>query len=115
MSNLHRRDFLKRTAQLGAVAGVADLAFLHNLPPLTSQQVQVPRAMVQLTPDIEPLVRLIEERPRNQVLEAVAERIAARVLEDHRIVEEVRVCVKKPEVPLRGILEAAEVEIVRAR
>ena len=75
MSNLHRRDFLKRTAQLGAVAGVADLAFLHNLPPLTSQQVQVPRAMVQLTPDIEPLVRLIEERPRNQVLEAVAERI----------------------------------------
>jgi dihydroneopterin aldolase len=60
-------------------------------------------------------VRAIVEGPPCNLLEAVAERIAARVLEDHRIVEEVRVCVKKPEVPLRGILEAAEVEIVRAR
>jgi hypothetical protein len=75
MSNLHRRDFLKRTAHLGAAAGAADFAFLHGLPHLTAQDVQVPRAMVQLNGDIEPLVRLIEETPRNRLLEAVADRI----------------------------------------
>jgi hypothetical protein len=75
MSSLHRRDFLKRSAQLGAVAGAVDLAFLHGLPPLTAQDVRVSRAMVHLNGDIEPLVRLIEETPRNRVLEAVAERI----------------------------------------
>jgi dihydroneopterin aldolase len=60
-------------------------------------------------------VRAIVEGPPCNLLEAVAERIAAQVLAQHRPVEEIRVRVKKPEVPLRGILEAAEVEIVRTR
>jgi hypothetical protein len=77
VSDLHRRDFLKRSAQLGAVAGAtaAELGFLHRLPPLSAQDVQVPRAMVQTHPDVEPLVRLIEETPRDRLLEQVAERI----------------------------------------
>jgi hypothetical protein len=75
MSSLHRRDFLKRSAQLGAAAGAANFAFLHGLPTLSAQDVQVPRNMVQVNPDIEPLVRLIEESPRDRLLERVAERI----------------------------------------
>jgi hypothetical protein len=75
MSHPDRRNFLKRAAGLGALAGVADLAFLNNLPPLAAQDVQLPRAMVRLSPDIEPLVRLIEETPRDRLLEAVADRI----------------------------------------
>jgi hypothetical protein len=77
VSKSNRRDFLKHAAQLGAVAGAADLTFLRDLPSLTAQQVQVPRTMVQLNPDVEPLVRLIESTQRDRVLEAVAERIRA--------------------------------------
>jgi hypothetical protein len=75
MSTLHRRDFLKRSAQLGAAAGAANLTFLNGLPPLSAQDVQVPRQMVQLNADIEPLVRVIEETPRERLLEAIGDRI----------------------------------------
>jgi hypothetical protein len=75
VSNPHRRDFLKHAAAIGAGAGAAQLSFLHGLPTLSAQDVQVPRTMVQLNPDVEPLVRLIEESPRNRLLEAVADRI----------------------------------------
>ncbi len=60
-------------------------------------------------------VRAIVEGPACHLIEAVAERIAARVLAAHAVVEEVRVRVRKPEVPIRGVLDAAEVEIVRCR
>lgn len=46
------------------------------------------------------------------LLEAVAERIAARVL-SACAVEAVRVTVRKPSVPLGGVLGCAEVEIER--
>src|SRR5262245_9948630 len=75
MSRPDRRDFLKRAAGLGALAGVADFAFLQNLPPLSAQDVQLSRPMVALNADIEPLVRLVEETARDRLLEAVAERI----------------------------------------
>ncbi len=75
MSTLHRRDFLKQSVHVGAALGAADLAFVSALPPLSAQDVQVPRAMVRLNPDIEPLVRLIEESPRDRLLERIAERI----------------------------------------
>lgn len=70
----HRRDFLKRSAQLGALAGLGDFAFLNGLPPLSADEVR-PRPLVQLGPDIEPLVRLIEETPRDRLLTSAIERI----------------------------------------
>ena len=70
-----RREFLKRSAQLGAVAGIGDLAFMNNLPALSAQQVQ--RSLAPVSGDIEPLVRLIEESPRNRVLEEIGQRIRA--------------------------------------
>lgn len=75
LSPINRRSFLTRSAQVGAVAAVGDFAFLGALPSLSAQDVRVPRAMVQLNADIEPLVRLIEETDRDRLLERVAEEI----------------------------------------
>src|SRR5436309_10140268 len=74
-SPVNRRDFLARSAALGAAANLGDFGFLRNLPPLSAAEVQVQPAVVQLSADIEPLVRLIEESPRNRLLEVVAERV----------------------------------------
>ncbi len=60
-------------------------------------------------------VRAVVEGPPCALIEAVAERIAAAILGAHLAVQQVRVRVAKPEVPLRGILDGAEVEIVRRR
>ena len=68
-----RREFLGRSAQLGALATAGDFAFLQKLPPLSAQEVQ--RTLAPVEADIEPLVRLIEDTARNRLLEEVAARI----------------------------------------
>ena len=68
-----RRAFLARSAQAATVATVGDFAFLHNLPTLSAQQVQ--RSIAPVQADLEPLVRLIEDTPRNRLLEEVGTRI----------------------------------------
>ena len=68
-----RRTFLARSAQMGTLAAVGDFAFLQSLPSLSAQQVQ--RAIAPVSADLEPLVRLIEETPRNRLLEEVGTRI----------------------------------------
>ena len=69
-----RREFLTRSALVGAVAA-GDFAFLQNLPPLSAQQVQ--RSLAPVAGDVEALVRLIEDTARNRLLEQVADRIRA--------------------------------------
>ncbi|MBI3977047.1 MAG: dihydroneopterin aldolase [Chloroflexi bacterium] len=61
------------------------------------------------------VVRAIVEGPSRNLLEAVAERIAARLL-DELDVERVQVRIRKPGVAIKGsVLTAAGVEIVRTR
>ncbi len=62
------------------------------------------------------LVRsVVEGEPRN-LIEAVAETIASRILADFPAVARATVTVRKPEAPLKGaILDAAGVRITRAR
>lgn len=60
-------------------------------------------------------VRAVVEGPPSALIEAVAERIAAAILGAYLAVRQVRVRICKPEVPLRAILDGAEVEIVRRR
>jgi dihydroneopterin aldolase len=61
-------------------------------------------------------VRAIVEGPSLGLTEAVAERIAAALLEQHAAVEAVRVRVAKPHVRLDGgVLAGSAVEIVRRR
>jgi len=75
LSSLSRRAFVSSTVKAGALAALGDFAFLRQLPPVSADQVQPARNRVQLSPDIEPLVRLLEDSPRERVIEAVVERI----------------------------------------
>jgi hypothetical protein len=74
-TSLNRRQFVGRTLSLGALAGLTDLSFLNGLPPVSADEAKIRPATVTLSPEIEPLVRLIEDTPRPKVLDAVAEKI----------------------------------------
>jgi hypothetical protein len=74
---LSRRDFVVKSAQVGALAGLGDFAFLRGLQPVSAEEARLGPALVQLNPDIEPLVRFIEDTSRNQLLEGVAGKIRA--------------------------------------
>ncbi|MEO2090005.1 MAG: hypothetical protein ABGY75_10980 [Gemmataceae bacterium] len=67
-----RRSFLQSSA-IGAVAGGA--AFLANLPAVSAADAKVAPNLVRLDTDIEPLVRLVEDTPRDRLLEEVGARV----------------------------------------
>jgi hypothetical protein len=69
-----RRSFVKAGAA-GALVGLGDLSFLAKLRPVSAEEAKLNPKAVQLRPEVEPLVRLLEETPRNQLLERVAEKI----------------------------------------
>ena len=71
----NRRRFLATAASASAFAGMSQLGFLSKLPLVSAEEAKPDPKIVQLNPDIEPLVRLMEETDRDRVLEAVAERI----------------------------------------
>ncbi|HUG91429.1 MAG TPA: twin-arginine translocation signal domain-containing protein [Planctomycetaceae bacterium] len=71
----NRRDFLRTAAAGGALVGLGDLAFLSRLRPVSASEAKLDPNVVQLRPEIEPLVKLLEETPRGQLLERVAEEI----------------------------------------
>jgi hypothetical protein len=70
-----RRRFLQATAAGSAALGLGDLAFLTRLPRVSADEVRPDPKVVRLEPEIEPLVRLLEETPRDKLLEEVAARI----------------------------------------
>jgi len=72
-----RRRFLTDMAAGTAVAGVRYIAFLSRLHAVPSAEAKVSPEAVQLLPEIEPTVRLIEDTPRDRLMEVVAERIKA--------------------------------------
>ncbi len=74
-SALTRRDFVANTVKAGALAGLGDFAFLRNLTPVSAADAKVLHAKVQVHSDIEPLVRLIEDTDRDDLLDVVAGRI----------------------------------------
>ena len=68
-----RRQFLQTTT--GALAALADLGFLRGLPHVSAADAQVDPRIVRFQPEIEPLVRLLEDTPRERLLEEIASRI----------------------------------------
>ena len=72
---MKRRTFLKTTAGVSALAGLGDLGFLSQLQPVSAAEAKLEPRLVRLHPEIEPLVRLLEDTPRERVLEEVASRI----------------------------------------
>ena len=73
--NVTRRSFLRGTVAAGTAAFLGDLGFLSQLPRVSAGEAKLPAKLVQLHRDIEPLVRLIENTPRDRVIEEVAARI----------------------------------------
>lgn len=72
---MQRRSFIKAAAASGVLAGLGDFGFLSRLPRVSAAEAELDPRLVQLHPEIEPLVRLLEETPRERVLEEVAARI----------------------------------------
>jgi hypothetical protein len=70
-----RRTFLRSSATLGALAGLGNLDFLTRLAPVSAAETQLPQHNLGLQPDVAPIVRLIEETPREDLLEVIAKRI----------------------------------------
>src|SRR5688572_13450278 len=70
-----RRHFLKSTATTGALLGLGDLGLLSQLRPVSAAEAESVRDIVRFDPEIEPLVRFLEETPRERLLEEVATRI----------------------------------------
>jgi hypothetical protein len=75
MSSSNRRRFLQSAAAGGALLGLGDLGFLSRLGPVSAAEARLDPKLVRLQPDIEPLVCLLEETPRDRLLEEVAGRI----------------------------------------
>lgn len=72
-----RRRFLHSTLTGSAVLGASTLPFLERLPLLGAEATRLPEGVVALRPEIEPLVRLLEETPREDLIERVAARLRA--------------------------------------
>ncbi len=72
---IKRRSFLRIAGGSTAWAGLGDLGFLAQLGPVSAAEAKLAPAMVQVHPEIEPLVRLLENTPRERLLEEVGSRI----------------------------------------
>jgi len=71
----NRRYFLKSAAAGGMAWSAAEWGFLGTLPRVSAADTQAAAGIVKFGPEIEPLVRLIEETPRAQVLEQLSQKI----------------------------------------
>ncbi|MBX9585216.1 MAG: hypothetical protein K2X87_33335 [Gemmataceae bacterium] len=66
-----------RRSFLAASAAGTGLPFLHTLPAVSADDARLGPDVVRLDPEIEPLVRLLEDTPRAKVLEEVGHRVKA--------------------------------------
>ena len=70
-----RRHFLQAAAASPVLLGLGDVGFLSALGPVSAAEAKSDASVVRLSPDIEPVVRLLEDTPRERLLEEVAGRI----------------------------------------
>lgn len=68
-----RRNFVKTAAT--TVVGLGGLGALAEFSPATAEETKLQPDDVRLTPDIEHLVRLIEETPRSKIVAAMIEQL----------------------------------------
>ena len=71
-----RRTFLQHGAAAGAIVGLGDLGFSRQARARSARPKRgsTPTSL-RLHPEVEPIVRLLEETPRDKLLEEVAARI----------------------------------------
>lgn len=70
-----RRSFLKHGGAAGVAFGLGDLGFLSKLAPVRADEAKFDAGRLRLHPEVEPVVRMIEETPREQLLEVAAARV----------------------------------------
>ncbi len=76
MSNvLKRREFLASSLAAGTFLGSGDLSVFRGLRPVSAAELKRSQDIVSLQSDIEPIVRLLEETPREDVLGVFAKQI----------------------------------------
>src|SRR5262245_38122864 len=73
--SIDRRGVLKTTAALGAAWATAGSHWLQGMPAVSAAEAAANPRLVRLDSGIEPLVQLVEQTPREAVLEAVAKQI----------------------------------------
>ena len=71
----NRRHFVKGALTAGTLASLGDFAFLGRLPAIDAADKPVSPDVVRFGPDVEPLVRLIEDTPQEKLLDAAAAKI----------------------------------------
>jgi hypothetical protein len=71
---LDRRRFVSRSLSAGAIAALGDISFLNGLPAPAAEDV-AQRKLVPLSSEVEPLVRLIEDTPRDRLLDQIAAKV----------------------------------------
>ncbi|WP_148597644.1 hypothetical protein [Aquisphaera giovannonii] len=69
---LPRRDFLHAASAFGLGAGLGPIETLRAMTPATAAEAKVDPEIVRFRPEIEPVVRWIEETPREQVFDRAA-------------------------------------------
>lgn len=70
-----RREFLATSLAAGTFLGSGDLSVFRGLRPVSAAELKRSKDIVSLQSDIEPIVRLLEETPREDVLGVFAKRI----------------------------------------
>ena len=70
-----RRRFLRTTATVSALSGLGELGFLSQLRPVSAGEANLNPDVVRFNPEIEPLVRFLEDTPRERLLEEVAAKL----------------------------------------
>lgn len=73
MTSTSRRCFLSSASAGLSVLSASPL--IAGLMPVSDEQIKAARSVVQLRPEIEPLVRLIEDTPRQRLMEEIGSRI----------------------------------------
>lgn len=79
MLPITRREFVVGAATTGILSSIGDFSFLNGLPAVSAAEAKPPSNIVQLTPDMEPLVRLLEDTPREKLLESVIDKMRSGV------------------------------------
>ncbi len=72
---ISRRTFLMGASGAGVIATLGGLSPGLGLRPVSAQETAITPDMVRFSDDIEPIVRLIEETPRDTCVEVLAQRV----------------------------------------
>ena len=70
-----RRSFLKTAGAAGITLSLNEFGFLGRLPSVSAAESQLPADSVKFSPDIESLVRLLEETPQEKIIATFADKI----------------------------------------